>query len=331
MLPAAYHNRRLHYGIRNDPLRDRGRSADADAQPARCAERGHGYDAQGVAGCLPECGAGCGGALHRSDGRGPGLLRGARPQYARGRGGRHHAVGRRPSAAGVQPAGAAYSGDREARHRGGNGVAAGAGANIALACDIRIASETASFVQAFVKIGLVPDSGGIFFLPMLVGSARRRARLHGGPHRCGGVPATRPLQSGRACGRLVEKTRELAIRLAALPTRAIGLTKRAFNRAVMPDLEAVLEYEADMQNLAAAPTTMRRASPPSSTSAPPPSRASRRRFEPRILPRGHPEGREEGKREEERFFHSPLSSCSSSRPSRLRGSKVSLRRRRERV
>ncbi len=132
-----------------------------------------------------------------------------------------------------------------------NGVAAGAGANIALACDLRIASETASFVQAFVKIGLVPDSGGTLFLPMLVGMAKAAELAFTGDR----IGAEECLRLGLVnqvvpADALVEKTRELAIRLAALPTRAIGLTKRAFNRAMMPDLDAVLDYEADMQTLA---------------------------------------------------------------------------------
>ncbi|MDQ6602429.1 MAG: enoyl-CoA hydratase-related protein [Chloroflexota bacterium] len=132
-----------------------------------------------------------------------------------------------------------------------NGVAAGAGANLALACDIRIASETASFVQAFVKIGLVPDSGGTLFLPMLVGYAKAAELAFTGDR----IGAEECLRLGIVnqvvpADVFVEKTRELATRLAALPTRAIGLTKRAFNRAVMPDLDAVLEYEADMQTLA---------------------------------------------------------------------------------
>jgi 2-(1,2-epoxy-1,2-dihydrophenyl)acetyl-CoA isomerase len=132
-----------------------------------------------------------------------------------------------------------------------NGVAAGAGANIALACDIRIASETASLVQAFVKIGLVPDSGGTLFLPMLVGLGKACELAFTGDR----IGAEECLRLGLfnqvvPADAFVEKTHELAIRLAALPTRAIGLTKRAFNRAVMPNLEAVLEYEADMQTLA---------------------------------------------------------------------------------
>ncbi len=132
-----------------------------------------------------------------------------------------------------------------------NGVAAGAGANLALACDIRIASETASFVQAFVKIGLVPDSGGTFFLPMLVGYAKAAELAFTGDR----IGAEESLRLGLvnqvvSAAELMETTRALAVRLAVLPTRAIGLTKRAFNRAVMPHLDDILDYEADMQELA---------------------------------------------------------------------------------
>jgi len=131
------------------------------------------------------------------------------------------------------------------------GVAAGAGMSLALACDIRMASEAAWFMPGFVRIGLIPDSGGTIFLPMLVGYAKAAELAFTGDR----IGAEECLRLGLVnqivpADAFVEKTRELAIRLAALPTRAIGLTKRAFNRAVMPNLEAVLEYEADMQPLA---------------------------------------------------------------------------------
>lgn len=132
-----------------------------------------------------------------------------------------------------------------------NGVAAGAGANLALACDLRIASETASFVQAFVKIGLAPDSGGILFLPLLVGYAKAAELAFTGDR----IGAEESLRIGLVnqvvpAAALMQTTHALAARLAALPTRAIGLTKRAFNRAMMPNLDAILDYEADMQDLA---------------------------------------------------------------------------------
>jgi len=133
-----------------------------------------------------------------------------------------------------------------------NGVAAGAGANIALACDLRIASEAASFVQAFVKIGLVPDAGGTLFLPLLVGYAKAAELAFIGEH----IGAEECLRLGLInqvvpADALMERTYDLANRLAALPTRAIGLTKRAFNRAVMPKLNDALDLEADLQDIAA--------------------------------------------------------------------------------
>jgi len=136
-----------------------------------------------------------------------------------------------------------------------NGVAAGAGANLALACDLRIASETASFVQAFVKIGLVPDSGGTVFLPMLVGYAKAAELAFTGDR----IGAEESLRLGLVnqvvpAAALMQTTHTLAARLAALPTRAIGLTKRAFNRAMIPNLDAILDYEADMQDLASRTT-----------------------------------------------------------------------------
>jgi len=132
-----------------------------------------------------------------------------------------------------------------------NGVAAGAGANIALACDIRMASENAALVELFVKIGLVPDCGGTLFLPLLVGYGKAAELAFTGDridaeecYRLGLFNHVVPADA------LMERTHALAVRLAAMPTKAIGLTKRAFNRAVMPDLDAVLDYEADLQEIA---------------------------------------------------------------------------------
>src|SRR6185312_16818947 len=114
------------------------------------------------------------------------------------------------------------------------------------------ASEAASFVQAFVKIGLVPDSGGMLFLPMLVGYAKAAELAFTGDRigaeeclRLGLVNQVVPAET------LMETAHALAARLAALPTRAIGLTKRGFNRAMMPDLDAFLDFEAELQEIAA--------------------------------------------------------------------------------
>jgi 2-(1,2-epoxy-1,2-dihydrophenyl)acetyl-CoA isomerase len=132
-----------------------------------------------------------------------------------------------------------------------NGVAAGAGCSLALACDLRIASSGASFMQAFVKIGLVPDSGSSFFLPRLVGYARAAEMMFLGD----GLPADRAEQLGLvnrvvAPDQLADATQELALRLAQMPTVAIGQTKRQLNLGVSAGLEAVLEAEERGQELA---------------------------------------------------------------------------------
>jgi 2-(1,2-epoxy-1,2-dihydrophenyl)acetyl-CoA isomerase len=133
-----------------------------------------------------------------------------------------------------------------------NGVAAGAGMSLALACDIRLASEAAWFTNGFARIGLIPDSGGTLFLPLLVGYAKAAElaftcdRVQAAEaHRLGLVNHVVPAEE------LMGRTHELAARLAAMPTRALGLTKRAFNHAMMPHLDAVLEYEAELQEIAA--------------------------------------------------------------------------------
>lgn len=132
-----------------------------------------------------------------------------------------------------------------------NGVAAGAGASLALACDIRIAADVASFVQAFVKVGLVPDCGSTYFLPRLVGAARAFEICCSGRK----VMADEALAIGMVnrvvpAADLPTATREIAETLAALPPRAIGLTKRALNRAWASDLDAQLDYEAMLQTTA---------------------------------------------------------------------------------
>lgn len=132
-----------------------------------------------------------------------------------------------------------------------NGVAAGAGCSLALACDMRIASEKASFVEAFVRVGLVPDAGSSYFLPQLVGLGKAFELAFLGDV----VQAEEALRIGLV-NRVVpheeleSATRELAMRLAKSPTKAIGLAKRTINRALTMDLEQLLEYEAHAQEIA---------------------------------------------------------------------------------
>lgn len=136
-----------------------------------------------------------------------------------------------------------------------NGVAAGAGSSIALACDLRIGNEQCSFAfGAFINIGLIPDSGLTFTLPRLVGMARafEWAILAGSRNR---VDAQSALSAGLLMNvvsgdRLIPETEAVAKRLASLPTRAIGMTKRALNCAWTNTLEDSLELEAQLQGVA---------------------------------------------------------------------------------
>jgi 2-(1,2-epoxy-1,2-dihydrophenyl)acetyl-CoA isomerase len=132
-----------------------------------------------------------------------------------------------------------------------NGVAAGAGLSIALACDMRIASDKAGFIEVFVRIGLVPDAGSSYFLPRLVGLSKALEMCFTGDS----MNAEEALQFGLVnrvvpAEELEATTRELALRLAKGPTRAIGLMKRAINRGLSTDLEQQLEYEVHMQEAA---------------------------------------------------------------------------------
>jgi 2-(1,2-epoxy-1,2-dihydrophenyl)acetyl-CoA isomerase len=133
-----------------------------------------------------------------------------------------------------------------------NGVAAGAGANLAFACDIVLAADTASFVQAFSKIGLIPDTGGTFFLPRLVGLARATALAFLGEKLAAAeAQAIGLIYRVVEAARLLEEARALARRLATQPTRGFGLTKRAFNQGLANDLDSQLEVEAELQAEAA--------------------------------------------------------------------------------
>lgn len=129
-----------------------------------------------------------------------------------------------------------------------NGVAAGAGANIALCCDIVVAAQSASFIQAFSKIGLIPDSGGTFFLPRLIGFQKASALMMTGDK----VSATEAEQLGMVYKVFADETfaddvRKLALQMAAMPTKGLGLTKKALNRSLFNDLASQLQVEDDIQ------------------------------------------------------------------------------------
>jgi 2-(1,2-epoxy-1,2-dihydrophenyl)acetyl-CoA isomerase len=129
-----------------------------------------------------------------------------------------------------------------------NGIAAGAGANIALACDLVLAADNASFLQAFAKIGLIPDNGGTFFLPRLVGMAQA-ARLTMLAEKVGADEALRLGMIYRvvpAAG-LMETATALASQLATQPTKGLGLIKRALNASLANDLAAQLDVEQELQ------------------------------------------------------------------------------------
>jgi 2-(1,2-epoxy-1,2-dihydrophenyl)acetyl-CoA isomerase len=131
---------------------------------------------------------------------------------------------------------------------GVNGVAAGAGASLAMACDVRIASDKASFIQAFVKIGLVPDSGGNWLLPRIVGYAKALELSMTGEridaneaHRIGLANRVVPAEDFPA------EVESFARMLASMPTRAIGATKRIMSEALSLTLAETLEREAVLQ------------------------------------------------------------------------------------
>jgi 2-(1,2-epoxy-1,2-dihydrophenyl)acetyl-CoA isomerase len=129
-----------------------------------------------------------------------------------------------------------------------NGVAAGAGANIALACDVVVATETATFIQAFSKIGLIPDSGGTFFLPRLIGFQRASALMLLGDK----VTAKDALQMGMIfnvfqADEWEEKYMQLAQQLAAMPTLALGKIKEALNASFTNTIEQQLSLEEKLQ------------------------------------------------------------------------------------
>jgi 2-(1,2-epoxy-1,2-dihydrophenyl)acetyl-CoA isomerase len=132
-----------------------------------------------------------------------------------------------------------------------NGAAAGAGLSFACACDLRIAAVSASFVPAFINVGLVPDSGGTYFVTRILGPAKAFEWLSSG----GKLGAAEAHSWGLVSevvdpARLAARAAELAAELATLPTLAIGMTKHLLDRAVTSSLEDQLEREADLQTRA---------------------------------------------------------------------------------
>jgi 2-(1,2-epoxy-1,2-dihydrophenyl)acetyl-CoA isomerase len=129
-----------------------------------------------------------------------------------------------------------------------NGVAAGAGANIALACDIVLAARSASFLEAFARIGLIPDAGGTYFLPRLVGAARARAMAM--------LAEPVPAETAESWGliwkcvdddKLMGEAHALCQRFAMAPTQGLALMKRALDASAGNGLEAQLDLERDLQ------------------------------------------------------------------------------------
>lgn len=132
-----------------------------------------------------------------------------------------------------------------------NGVAAGAGVSLALACDLVYAAEEARFIQAFVRIGLVPDSGSTRTLVRALGRHRASQLMFSGePLSAGEAQAAGLINAVLPAGELVAAVREAATRLASAPTRAIGLAKRSINAAEDASLDESLALEAQLQELA---------------------------------------------------------------------------------
>ena len=132
-----------------------------------------------------------------------------------------------------------------------NGVAAGAGANIALACDIVIAARSASFIQAFCRLGLVPDAGGTWSLPRLVGRSRAMGLAMMGDK----LSAEKAEQWGMIWQcvddeQLMPEVNKLAAHLATQPTKGLSYIKRAINASGSNDLDTQLDLERDLQSLA---------------------------------------------------------------------------------
>lgn len=132
-----------------------------------------------------------------------------------------------------------------------NGVAAGAGANIALACDIVIATQSAKFIQAFSAIGLIPDSGGTFFLPRLIGAQKALALMMTGDR----ITAQEAEQMNMIYKAVEDENfetfvAEFAAKIAKMPTKGLGLTKKAVNASFTNNLSQQLALEEELQTIA---------------------------------------------------------------------------------
>jgi 2-(1,2-epoxy-1,2-dihydrophenyl)acetyl-CoA isomerase len=132
-----------------------------------------------------------------------------------------------------------------------NGVAAGAGANIALSCDIVVAHQSASFIQAFSKIGLIPDSGGTYFLPRLIGLQKARAIMMLGDK----ISAEEAESLGMIYKVFADdifeaESKKIAATLSQMPTRALWLTKKALNKSFKNSLNKQLKLEDELQQQA---------------------------------------------------------------------------------
>jgi 2-(1,2-epoxy-1,2-dihydrophenyl)acetyl-CoA isomerase len=132
-----------------------------------------------------------------------------------------------------------------------NGVAAGAGANIALACDVVVAAKSAFFIQAFSKIGVIPDCGGTFFLPRLIGWQKASSLMMLGDkltadeaERCGMIYKVFPDED------FLPESMRIASSLVQLPARALSLTKQALNLSFGNNLEQQLKCEEELQCIA---------------------------------------------------------------------------------
>lgn len=133
-----------------------------------------------------------------------------------------------------------------------NGVAAGAGANIALCCDVVVARQSASFIQAFSKIGLIPDSGGTYFLPRLIGLQKASALMMLGEK----IMAEKAESMGLIYKMFddavfEDESKKIAYTLSQMPTRGLWLTKKALNKTFSNNLEQQLSFEDELQQQAA--------------------------------------------------------------------------------